>query len=112
MAYIDSKWGTLPRRTGDDGKPISNSMADIQENAAQKKEMRKLVRWMRGHFTYTIDNADGSKTRAEEIWKNAAAHLSGDHTKCAEFNSEADCSDSTPWFAYAHKKWWMLRQNF
>ena len=44
IAYIDSKWGSLPRRTGDDGKPISNSMADIQENAAQKKEMRKLAR--------------------------------------------------------------------
>ncbi len=64
VAYIDSKWGVLPQRIGDDGKKISNSMADIQENAAQKKEMQKLARWMRGHFTYTIDNAEGSKSKA------------------------------------------------
>ena len=57
--------------------------------------MRKLARWMRGHFTYTIDNADGSKSKATEIWMNAAAHLSGDHTKCSELCDDADCSDST-----------------
>ena len=57
--------------------------------------MRKLARWMRGHFTYTIENADGSKSKATEIWKNAAAHLSGDHTKCSELCDDADCSDST-----------------
>ena len=45
VAFIDSKWGVLPRRTGDDGKPISNSMADIQENAAQK---RKCENWQGG----------------------------------------------------------------
>jgi hypothetical protein len=29
VAYIDSKWGVLPQRIGDDGKKILNTMADI-----------------------------------------------------------------------------------
>ena len=94
VAYVSAKWGVLPPRIGDDGKKISNTMADIKENAAQKKEMLKLARWMRGHFTYTIDHADGSKSKATDLWKNAVAHLSGDHTKCSELNSDADCSES------------------
>ena len=94
-AFIDSKWGVLPPRHGEDGKRIPNSMADIQENALQKKEMKRLARWMRGHFTYTVDHAQQDKETATKIWKNAAAHLAGDHSKCLEYNDEADCSTST-----------------
>ena len=60
-----------------------------------KKQLRSRFCCGHPHFTYTLDHAQQDKETATEIWKNAAAHLAGDHSKCLEYTNEADCSMST-----------------
>ena len=99
--YVDSKWGALPAMMEEPsekfpkGRRIPNKMADIQEHSAQRKEMKKLARWMQGRFTFTIDHANQDVGIAKEIWQNATAHLSGDHSHCRDWAEDQDCSEST-----------------
>ena len=100
-AYVDSKWGALPAEFSEPtekfpkGKRIPNKLSAIQDHAAQRKEMKKLARWMRGHFTFVIDHCNQDVGIVKEIWQNAAAHLSGDHSHCSDWVKDQDCSQST-----------------
>ena len=100
IAFIEAKWGVLPAEFSEPcdkfpkGKRIPNKLSVIQEHAAQRKEMRGLARWMRGHFTFTIDHCNQDAGIAKEIWENAAAHLAGDHAHCKDWAEDQDCSDS------------------